>query len=322
MKKYLALATLLFLSACYTPMNNSGVSTNKPWLDISGTRLDFKGEQYDSCFQFRLRFWPPELQERINLKDACISACCWRSEKNEVVLNLNQNFEKELRTKGRARRYATDQVTLKVTHSNFANYTKVSVEPRNAISRNGLLKVAYEEVENPARLVQLERQAALAAALAPAATTANSSAVVPSAPPQSKSKTNTAKKKTQKASASASAATAASQPAKTAPAVSAETAQARAVLQAQMGTQIDDYFYQMNKTYSKQGAVFILSSRLLPVTSYGNGLYLITCHAKARTGIDEKHLNAADFPCGKWLVNTVRNTVTPHDDKAKRIANP
>ena len=301
MKKLLALAIGVLLSACYTPMNNSGVSTNKPWLDVSGTRLDFNGEQYDSCFQFRLHFWPPEVQERLDLKQACISACCWRSEQNEITLDFNKNFEKELWANGHARRYTPEKVTLKVTHSNFANYTKVTVLPQGAVANSGLLKLSYEEVENPARLAQL-RQAKnnsqqTQQILQQAALQATAAAPVKTSPKKSTRKKTTAGKTT----------------------VSPETEQARALLQTQMGAQIDNYFYQMNKTYRNQGAVFILSDRLLPVTSYGNNLYLITCHAKARTGLDSSHLNAADFPCGKWLVDTAQNTVTPYDDKAKLI---
>ncbi|MBO4675826.1 MAG: hypothetical protein J5601_07075 [Elusimicrobiaceae bacterium] len=74
MKKLALLAIGMLLMGCYTPMNNSGVSTNKPWIDVSGTRLDFNGDQYDSCVKFNIRFWPQEAAERINLYQSCITA--------------------------------------------------------------------------------------------------------------------------------------------------------------------------------------------------------------------------------------------------------
>jgi hypothetical protein len=83
--------------------------------------------------------------------------------------------------------------------------------------------------------------------------------------------------------------------------------------------QIDAYFYQMNKTYRNQGAIFMLSDRLLQTSTYGDGIYLITCHAKARTGVDSTHLNSSDFPCGKWLVDISKERVIPYDKKAHTI---
>ena len=81
----------------------------------------------------------------------------------------------------------------------------------------------------------------------------------------------------------------------------------------------DNYFYQMNKTYRAQGAIFILSTRLLVPQLKTDGTYLVTCHAKARTGIDESHLNASDFPCGVWVADLATQLVLPDDKKARQI---
>ena len=59
-KTWLSAILILCLGACYTPLNNSGVATTKPWLEVSGKKLDFDGKQYDSCYQFNIHFWPPE----------------------------------------------------------------------------------------------------------------------------------------------------------------------------------------------------------------------------------------------------------------------
>ena len=293
------------IAACYTPMNNSGVSTNKPWLDVSGTRLDAKGEQYDSCVKFNLRFWPQEAAQRINLSKSCITACCWRSEQNEIVLDFNKDFEKELAAQGRARKYTPGKVTLKVTHSNFVNLTKVSVSPARAINNKGLLKLSYEEVENPSRLAQLQ-QPVRNERVTPAETL--------TAPGPSPVQTYlTSSPQTTKSSASSAKITAKIE-------TSPQADSAKNLLQRTYGTHIDTYFYQMNKSYRKQGAVFMISDRLLQASTYGQGIYVVTCHAKARTGIEEKQLKASDFSCGKWLVDTQKNRVTPYDTKAKNIA--
>ena len=93
------------LSACYTPLNNSGVATTKPWLEVSAKKLDFDGKQYDSCYQFNLHFWPQEAAEAVDLKKSCVNACCWRSDKSEVTLDFNKDFDARLAYYGRARKY-------------------------------------------------------------------------------------------------------------------------------------------------------------------------------------------------------------------------
>lgn len=310
MKKSLLLAIFIcMMTACYTPMNNSGVSTNKPWIDVSGTRLDFKGDQYDSCVKFNLRFWPQEAAERINLSKSCITACCWRSEQNEIVLDFNKDFEKELAAKGRARKYTPGKVTLKVTHSNFVNLTKVSVSPARAINNKGLLKLSYEEVEDPTRLAQLKQLQRNESYTTP------STLIPPGLSPvqtMSVAKTNT-KSVVRSTPATVSKTT-------TKMEVSPQADYAKNLLHQNYGTHIDTYFYQMNKTYRKQGATFMISDRLLQANAYGQGIYIVTCHAKARTGIEETNLKASDFSCGKWRVDTQNQTVTPYDAKAKSIA--
>ena len=300
MKKLALLAIIPLGIGCYTPMNNSGVSTNKPWIDVSGTRLDFNGDQYDSCVKFNIRFWPQEAAQRIDLYQSCITACCWRSEKNEVTLDFNKDFKKELEQKGRARKYTPGQVTLKVTHSNFVNLTKVTVSPHGAINNKGLLKLKYEEVEDPQRIAQL--QAAHNTIASPVSET-----------PRSTAPTFTKNKKKQvpvQPTVSASPRTV----------EDATITRAKQLLQLRRGTQIDTYFYTMNKTYRKQGSFFLLSNRLFQATPYDQDTFLLSCHAKARTGIEETQLKSSDFSCGKWIVNLQSETVEPYDPKAKIIA--
>lgn len=289
MKKPLCGAILFFLlGGCYTPLNNSGVATTKPWLEVSGKKTDFDGTQYDSCYRFNVRFWPQEAAENINLQAACISACCWRTDKEEVTLDFNKNFEADLALSGRARKYSPAKITFKVSHSNLVNTTKVTTDPKGAVSNNGLIKLSYKEYENPARLAQI----------AGAAHNLENS---------------------RKAAAAAEPAKAAAKPApKTARTDDAQLA--KALVHRQAGTKIDTYFYNMDKTYKKQGAVFLLSDRLLRArTGTQAQEYAVSCQAKARTGIDAQHLRASVFSCGTWNVNLSAQTVTPADKRAMLI---
>lgn len=292
MKKPLCGAILFFLlGGCYTPLNNSGVATTKPWLEVSGKRTGFDGKQYDSCYRFNVRFWPQEAAENIDLKDSCISACCWRADKEEITLDFNKNFEADLAIHGRARKYSPAKITFKVSHSNLVNTTKVTTDPKGSVSNSGLIKLTYKEYENPARLAQIASHAR---------DLENSRQVVLNASP----KTASAKKRADAA--------------RPAPPDYAELA--KALVHRRAGAKIDAYFYQMDKTYKKQGAVFLLSDRILHARAGATAEeYTVSCQAKARTGIDAQHLRASTFSCGTWNVNVTDQTVTPDDKRARLI---
>ncbi|MBR2082628.1 MAG: hypothetical protein IJ876_06455 [Elusimicrobiaceae bacterium] len=296
MKKVIFYAIVLLSYGCYTPLNNSGVSTTKQWLEVPGKRVDFDGKQYDSCVQFKLRFWPQEAVQRLDLQASCISACCWRSEQDEITLDFNKGFNEELHRHGVARKYSPEKITLKVTHSNLVNVTKVTVNPRSAISRNGLVKLSYKTIRDEARLAEIERELEL-----------QEESYQPQEPPVDSPVATRTSTKTKKTTAPK-------------PQQNIGALRAKALVQRNAGAKIDNYFYRMNKTYQAQNAVFLLSSRLLVPKEQEDGTYLVTCHAKARTGIDEKHLNTSDFPCGVWLVDINVQMVLPQDNKAKQIA--
>lgn len=288
------------LAACYTPLNNAGVATTKPWLEISGKKTDFDGNQYDSCYRFNVRFWPQEAAEKLDLQATCISACCWRTHKTEVTLDFNKNFEADLARYGRARKYNPGKITLAVNHANWLNTTRVSVTPKGAISNDGLIKLSYKNYENPTRLAQLAQQAR----------TPQTRTQPPSVSPAitHPAATHPAKPKP----AAATPATLSVK--KTTPVDPAKT-----LVQRTAGPKIDTYFYQMNKRYNKQGAVFLLSERLLYVQPTQDGNYMVSCLAKARTGLDAAHLKASTFPCGQWQVNLAQETVLPYDSRAQLI---
>lgn len=294
MKKPLCGAILFFLlGGCYTPLNNSGVATTKPWLEVSGKKTGFDGKQYDSCYRFNIRFWPQEAADNINLQGACITACCWRSDKEEVTLDFNKNFEADLAINGRARKYSPAKITFKVSHSNLVNTTKVTTDPKGAVSNNGLVKLTYKEYENPTRLAQIASHAR--------ALETSRQIVLNQAPTAPAPKKRVAK------------------PA-TAPSAADNAELAKALVHRQAGAKIDTYFYQMDKTYKKQGAVFLLSDRILRARAKTTpNEYTVSCQAKARTGIDTNHLRASTFLCGTWDVDLQTQTVTPTDKRAMLI---
>lgn len=287
MKKGLLGAIFLCsLSACYTPLNNSGVATTKRWLDIPAKKVDFDGKQYDSCYRFNLHFWPQDAQDTLNLQESCLSACCWRSDKETVTLDFNKNFERDLATLGRAKKYTPGVITLTVKHSNLLNTTKVTVSPQGAITANGLVKLKYKEYEDPARLAQIsaqqrERQVRQNAARIEQA---QQQAALPVRTKNNHKDLNTAKK----------------------------------LAQAAAGGKIDAYFYQMDSTARQNGKLFMLSKRIFSPRTDGKGNYYVSCRAKAKTGYADALTNKT-LSCGVWAVDLKTKNVTPDNTLARKI---
>ncbi len=285
MKKALLLATFLTMAGCYTPLNNSGVATNKAWLDIAAKKTDFQGKQYDSCYQFRLKVVPEQAAAQLDLQESCIESCCWRSDKDEVVLDFNKNFEKNLQFYGRAEKYSPAKITLKVTHASWLNTSAVHVTPRGAIKSNGLVKLKAEVVENPARLAQVESQARRLqtqrnAWLADQKIIEDIPADVPD--PQAQRR-------------------------------------AQQLVQQKQGTNIDQYFYQMNKTYQQKGYIFLVSQRIYKAGALSDGTYRVACHAQVQSGTQPDQLQNRSVSCGVWTADLSGGTVTPQDSIARKI---
>ncbi len=317
---------VLVLGGCYTPMNNSGVATTKSWLEVSARKNDFEGKQYDSCYRFNVRFWPQEAAEQIDLQEACISSCCWRSDKTEVTLDFNKNFDKELAKYGRARQYTPGKITFKVGHSNLLNTTRVTTSPKGVVSTNGLIKLAYKWQENPARLAQVQSQARqlLARRNANKIEQLQHQAdddYVESPVEKISTKTPGKRVKTTRTTVTTTTVSTTKTSASSSSASSSAAHPAKTLVQRQMGTKIDTYFYQMDKSYKKQDAVFMLSERLLyPQPTDSQDHYIVSCLAKARTGVDIEHLHASTFSCGQWEVDVPAQTVTPYDKRAQQIS--
>lgn len=288
MKKILCGAIfLLCLGACYTPLNNSGVATTKKWLDISGKKMDFEGKQYDSCYQFNLRFWPQDAADALDLRASCVSACCWRSDKEEVTLDFNKNFERDLAYYGRAKKYSPGKITLRVNHSNLLNTTKVSADPRGSVTSDGLVKLKYKEYENPARLAQIAAEARKL---------------------QARRNAQLTERRQRQADADGQKETA------------YQMSAARNLLLRRAGNKIDAYFYQMDKKSKKQGKIFLVSERILtPRPASNQNEYFVSCHAKTKTGASPQTLKSKNTGCGVWLVNLEEETVSPASKLAERI---
>ena len=285
MKKLFLLATTLCLAACYAPLNNSGVNTTKAWLDIPAKKTDFEGKQYDSCYQFRLRFVPTDAQEQLDLSDTCIDRCCWRSDKDEVVLDFNKNFERNLKFYGRATKYTPEKIALKVTHSNLVNTSGVKISPRGAISANGTVKLKTKTVENPQRLAQLQKQSR-----------------------GQQARYNAWRADTQLPDED-----------EEAEILSRGQQRAQELVQRRESANIDHYFYELDKKYKQQGYVYIIGERFYTAALLADGTYRVACQAHVQTGASAAALRSRTVSCGVWSADLDRGTVAPQDGTARQI---
>lgn len=288
MKKAFLLATAVWICAgCYTPLNNSGVATTKAWLDIPAKKTDFKGTQFDSCYQFRLHFVPAEAEATLDPRQSCLDACCWRSDKDEVVLDFNKDFEKNLKYYGRADKYTPGKITLKVSHSSLLNTTGVKVSPRGAISPNGTVRLKKQTVEDPVRLAQIEDQSRQMLARRNAWLAERNIA--------------------QEEFAAAEGEDPAAQH------------RAQELVQSKEGARIDRYFYGLDKTYKQKGYVFLISQRLYSARLTGENTYSVSCRAKVQSGADAEHLKNRTVSCGIWKADLAQKKVAPADATARKI---
>ncbi len=285
MKKLLPLAIFLF-AGCYAPLNNSGVSTNKAWLEIPAKKMAFDGKQYDSCYQFRVHFVPAEAQAALLGQKTCIDSCCWRSDQEEIVWDLNKDFEQNLHYYGRAEQYTPAQITLKITHSNLLNTTAVHVSPRGAISPNGTVKLKHKTVENPARLAQIEAQARQLQAR-------HNALLADRQIDGNQDFTASQEMSLRK--------------------------QAQDLVHRSQATVIDQYFYQVNLKYRQKGYIFLVSERIYKAAPLADGFYRVACYAKVQTGPAADQLSPRTISCGIWKADLTNTTVTAMDARARQI---
>ena len=285
-KSFLCAILFLACTGCYTPLNNSGVATTKPWLDIPAKKTDFDGKQFDSCYQFNLRFTPMEAEAALDLQESCISRCCWRSDKEVVELDFNKNFEKNLKYYGRADKFTPAKITLTITHSGLVNTTAVKVSPRGAITNDGLVKLKRETIENPTRLAEIESQGRMLQARRNAWLADQ----------------ETARQEARQAQEDAQA-----------------KERAQELVQNQAGHHIDRYFYQLNKSYQSKGYVFLLSQRFFTATILDEQVYRVACRAKVQSGSSAANLKNRTIGCGVWKADLALQSVSALDGTARKI---
>lgn len=149
MRKFLILFFCLFSTVCMGYRTLDG-ETSKDWIKIVSSKIDRSGNVKDVCFILDLSFYPGTVYDRLkNNPKTCLEECCWYSENKKVEFYFNDGFIKDLEEQGVSRRYYPDNIILEFSYSPFINRLSVRSTSTQGISKDGVVRLEYRDIDNP-----------------------------------------------------------------------------------------------------------------------------------------------------------------------------
>lgn len=146
MRKLLILTFCFLFAACAGHRTLDG-ETTKNWVKIVSSKMDRSGNIQDVCYVFDLSFYPGTVYERLkNNPETCLEECCWYSENKSVDFYFNDGFAKDLEEQGISRRYYPDHLRINMTYSPFINRLSAKATSAEAISKDGIVRLEYQDV--------------------------------------------------------------------------------------------------------------------------------------------------------------------------------
>ena len=146
MRKLLIFTFCLVLASCAGTRTLDG-ETTKNWVKIVSSKIDRAGNVQDVCFLLDLSFYPGTAYERVkNNPNSCLDECCWYSENKTVEYYFNDGFLKDLKEQGVSRRYSPDHIKIKMKYAPFLNRLSAKAESYDGISKDGIIKLEYDDV--------------------------------------------------------------------------------------------------------------------------------------------------------------------------------
>lgn len=293
-KLYITLPLIILLSIGCSSMRAVEKGTNVVWVDILADKKLSSGKKYDFCYQFNLKFYPKPAMNAINFEDACISTCCWMSDKPTVKINLNETFEYRLAKYGRAYKYEPETITIKTKYNSFLKMFRVNAQPK-IINSKGEVGLKYKLYENPERLAELEKQRKEAKALASTRTTERQAQYR-----RQKEQEQAGLLKMQ--------------------AMYQENL-AIEYVQRYVGPKIDKYLYELTKSYRNEGKLLFIDEKVWDIKKTEDSKYSVKCSVDSRLGKSANTMKAYSVYCGEWNVNTNTERVWPIDSRSLDIYN-
>lgn len=294
MSKLFIIPILILSFVACSSMRAIEKGTNVVWVDILADKKMSSGKKYDFCYQFNLMLYPEVVMNEINLEEACISTCCWMSEKPVVEINLNKNFENRLAERGYAYKYKPDKITIKTKYNSFLKMFVVDASPK-MINSKGEASLDFKYYENPERLAELEKQRREAIALANTQL-AEQQRVYRREKEKEQAQLlqlqNTYKEN-----------------------LSTE------YIQKHMGAKIDKYLYELTKSYRNEGKLLFLNDKEWSVKKIDESRYVVRCSVDSQLGKSTNNMEPYSVYCGEWNVNIDTERVWPSDSRSLDIYN-
>ena len=158
MRKLFILSFCILFAACAGNRTLDG-ETTKNWVKIVSSKVDNTGTVRDVCFLLNLSFYPETVYERVHHNPAtCMEQCCWYSENKNVDFYFNDGFAKDLADFGTARRYNPDHIRIKMNYAPFLNRLSASTTSTDIISKDGVIKLKYEDVKSESNMLNSKFQ--------------------------------------------------------------------------------------------------------------------------------------------------------------------
>lgn len=293
MKRTIIFLTILLTSCATNTQYGLDGTSNKNWLELVSSRDDHEGKQYDSCYKFNFTVWPQAAEARINKEHNCVTRCCWRSERESVVINLNEGLAEELEKNGKAFKYTPEKITINVKYSSLLDLTNATVSPAGIISRDGHIKLNYEVLSEAARTKEISLAARLAAEEA-----ARKADIL-----KERMAAQTAIEEARVANLQAD----------------YNKRQAINYTRRFYGLNIDKYLSLLDQAERQKGYTLLFGQKTWAAMQTDTSLYTVSCYAPASLGKTQKSMKNITLECGLWQVDLEEQTVVPIDTLAGKI---
>lgn len=325
MKKiYLLLAAGALLCGC-VGMNYTDGDSTKQWLKIESSKSDMDGNITDVCYRLDLHFNPAEAITRIDTDNACITKCCWYSERKSVLIRFNDTFGDEMVKNAIAKKYAPDNVTFYISYSPFLDTIHGRISQKSVLRSDGLVTLQYTEVKDQERYLNVGGKEDLKPAKFEGDAHEGTYFFDKDIPEQQR-----------KAQEQAKAAQEAAEKEKAEQQklenlnmddrdvllqqkLKYERSQAVILVKRFYDQKIDSYIMNLDKEQRRKGLVLLTNDRKWITNKIGSPVYKVTCRVNGRLGKTQSDMEDYPIPCGVYQVDIEEKTVTPKDSLARSI---
>ncbi|MDR1123030.1 MAG: hypothetical protein LBL61_00065 [Elusimicrobiota bacterium] len=305
MKKLLVLlAACAALCACVGMSTTDGDST-KEWIKIDSSKSSLGGKVEDVCYRLDLRFSPPQAAYGFNRDLACVSKCCWYSERKSVSINPNEYFARDMASSGRAVKYTPEKITFEMSYSSFLNTIHGRAEPKSALKSGGLIVLEGVEVKQDSHYLPIGQEPYKIAVYDDAENAHGGTYLFKNQKPDTDETIsfNDERERAEELQKK----------------LVYERNQAVLLLKRFYNKDIDTYIHSIDKAQRAKGQVLLANDRQWITDKIGSPVYKVVCRVNAQLGKTRASMKPYVIDCGAYRVDLDEKTVTPADAVARAV---